>query len=102
MYYIIIALAPYFYFTGIYFTHFVFYFFLPSGFSSDQTGAAATASVSTNQNALFDREKERQLSLVKIIEKVQVKHLGPEDQCSLMMNKYLSTPYHVALCKLSV
>ena len=48
---------------------------------------------------MFDREKERQLSLVKAIEKIEVKHQGSEDQCTLMMNKYLSTPYHVAMRK---
>ncbi|XP_072048715.1 large ribosomal subunit protein mL39-like [Amphiura filiformis] len=66
-------------------------------FSSDQTAVSSAISVTQKQNEVFDREKERQLSLVKAIEKVHVKHLGTEDECSLMMNKYLSTPYHVAM-----
>lgn len=49
------------------------------------------------QNELFETEKQRQLSFVKRIEKIRVNHVGPNDQCSLAMNKYLSTPYHVAM-----
>ncbi|XP_072166254.1 large ribosomal subunit protein mL39-like [Diadema setosum] len=56
-----------------------------------------TASVAQRQNELFEQEKQRQLEMVKRIEKITVCHIGPTDSCTLAMNKFLSTPYHVAM-----
>ncbi|PIK54625.1 putative 39S ribosomal protein L39, mitochondrial isoform X2 [Apostichopus japonicus] len=66
------------------------------GFSSAVDNYDATSTVE-RQNELFDAEKKRQLDFVKRIEKIRVNHVGPNDECSLAMNKYLSTPYHVAM-----
>ncbi|XP_033114444.1 39S ribosomal protein L39, mitochondrial-like [Anneissia japonica] len=49
------------------------------------------------QNKLFDEEAERQLQMVKRLEKINVQHLGPNDKCTFVMNKKLSTPYHCAM-----
>ncbi|KAJ8034758.1 39S ribosomal protein L39, mitochondrial [Holothuria leucospilota] len=65
------------------------------GFHS--SGSPYNSTAIKKQNEIFEKEKQRQLSLVKRIEKIRVNHLGPNDECSLIMNKYLSTPYHVAM-----
>ncbi|XP_022097082.1 39S ribosomal protein L39, mitochondrial-like [Acanthaster planci] len=63
--------------------------------SSEAT--AANTAITSQQNEVFDQEKERQLALVKRVEKIQVDYVGPNDACRLVMNKYLSTPYNVAM-----
>ncbi|CAH1796263.1 unnamed protein product [Owenia fusiformis] len=46
---------------------------------------------------IFNKEKERQLSLIRRIEKIQVEHKGPPEDCTLIMNKDLSTPFNCAM-----
>ena len=66
------------------------------GYSTQKlTNSAVTA----KRNELFEKEKERQLSLLTRIEKIQVEHRGPPDDCTLLMNKSLSTPFNCAMRK---
>ncbi|XP_033641470.1 39S ribosomal protein L39, mitochondrial-like [Asterias rubens] len=58
---------------------------------------ATNTAVTSRQNEVFEKEKQRQLSLIKRIEKIEVEHVDPNEPCKFMMNKYLSTPYHAAL-----
>lgn len=53
--------------------------------------------VRKKRNALFDEEKNRQLGFVKRIEKVKVNYIGEPENCTLLMNKSLSTPYNCAM-----
>jgi len=46
---------------------------------------------------LFKQEKERQMSHISRIEKIEVNHLGPHEPATLHMNKYLSTPFNCAM-----
>jgi hypothetical protein len=39
------------------------------------------------------------LSKIKRIEKIQVKHVGQPEMCTLIMNKGISTPYNCAMRK---
>lgn len=48
------------------------------------------------QNELFDLEKKRQRDVVGRIEKIEVRYLGLPEDCTLVMNKNLSTPYNCA------
>ncbi|CAG7831410.1 unnamed protein product [Allacma fusca] len=55
------------------------------------------ASVRAKRTALFQEEKERQFNEVGRIEKIDVEFQGePEGKVTLMMNKGISTPFHVA------
>ena len=49
------------------------------------------------RNALFEKEKARQLSLVTRDEKIQVSYNGTPEPCNLGMNKGLSTPFNCAM-----
>ena len=49
---------------------------------------------------MFDEEKDRQLALVKRVEKIQVQYKGLPENCTLLMNKNLSTPYNCAMREL--
>nr|XP_021533734.1 39S ribosomal protein L39, mitochondrial [Neomonachus schauinslandi] len=50
------------------------------------------------QNDLFNKEKNRQLSLTPRTEKIEVKHVGKTDPGTIfVMNKNISTPYNCAL-----
>lgn len=55
------------------------------------------AEVSKKRNELFGREKARQAALVSRVEKIQVEHKGPPEDCVLLMNKSLSTPFNCAM-----
>jgi large subunit ribosomal protein L39 len=46
---------------------------------------------------VFGQEKARQLSLISRIEKIEVHHVGPPEDCVLLMNKGLSTPFNCAM-----
>jgi len=46
---------------------------------------------------LFGQEKARQLALLTRIEKIEVRHIGPPENCTLLMNKDLSTPFNCAM-----
>lgn len=52
------------------------------------------------QNDLFNKEKNRQLSLTPRTEKIEVKHVGKTDPGTIfVMNKNVSTPYSCAMRK---
>ena len=52
------------------------------------------------QNDLFNKEKNRQLSLTPRTEKIEVKHVGKTDPGTIfVMNKNISTPYSCAMRK---
>ena len=57
------------------------------------------ASVREKRNALFEAEKQRQLSLLARIEKIEVQYKGQPEDCTLVMNKNLSTPFNCAMRK---
>lgn len=48
------------------------------------------------QSQLFDDEKKRERASIGRIEKIEVKHCTWEEDITLSMNKYLSTPYDCA------
>lgn len=55
------------------------------------------AEVRKRRNALFDTEKERQASLIKRIEKIEIEYHGIPEKYAMLMNKNLSTPYNCAM-----
>ena len=60
--------------------------------------AASNSFVSAKRNDLFAKEKARQTSLIPRIEKIKVDYKALDgDDCSLLMNKNLSTPYNCAM-----
>lgn len=65
-------------------------------------------SVRILKNDLFNKEKLRQQSLITRVEKLEVKYHGVPSNCTLIMNKNMSTPYncamhiHEMLCQRSV
>ncbi|XP_018418279.1 PREDICTED: 39S ribosomal protein L39, mitochondrial [Nanorana parkeri] len=66
------------------------------------TVAAATklsnAEISQRRSTLYDKEKERQLSLHPLTEKIEVTHVGKTDPGTIfVMNKGISTPYNCAM-----
>ncbi|XP_013412316.1 39S ribosomal protein L39, mitochondrial-like [Lingula anatina] len=60
------------------------------------TSKLTNSEVREKRNALFDEERKRQLSLITRIEKIRVEHIGPPENCTLIMNKGLSTPFNCA------
>ncbi|XP_053561980.1 39S ribosomal protein L39, mitochondrial [Bombina bombina] len=78
-------------------------------FSTAPATRLSNAEISQIQVELFNKEKERQLSLFPRNEKIEVKHVGHSDPGAVFwMNKGLSTPYNCAMhlsewyCKKSV
>ena len=71
----------------------------------DIAGISARATSLTNaevrkkRNEMFTAEKARQTALITRIEKVKVEHKGIPEDCSLLMNKSLSTPFNCAMRK---
>lgn len=72
------------------------------------TGSVATSPASQlsptelieMQNDLFNKEKNRQLSLTPRTEKIEVKHVGKTDPGTIfVLNKNVSTPYSCAMRK---
>lgn len=55
------------------------------------------AEIRKKRNEIFQEEKKRQFSLVTRIEKIEVQHKGPPEDCTLYMNKNLSTPFNCAM-----
>lgn len=49
------------------------------------------------RNELFNKEKARQAALITRVEKIRVEHKGPPENCTLLMNKGLSTPFNCAM-----
>jgi len=70
--------------------HFVYFV----GYSSD---SMTNDVVRQKRNELFSQEKARQLALVSRLEKIEVRHVGPPEDCVLLMNKGLSTPFNCAM-----
>uniref|UniRef100_L7LWJ4 Putative 39s ribosomal protein l39 n=1 Tax=Rhipicephalus pulchellus TaxID=72859 RepID=L7LWJ4_RHIPC len=52
--------------------------------------------VRKKRDALFTAEKERQAALITRVEKIEVRYLGPMEDCTLIMNKGISTPHDCA------
>jgi len=48
------------------------------------------------RSAMFSKEKQRQISAIGRIEKVEVQYKGLPEETTLIMNKHLSTPYECA------
>jgi hypothetical protein len=58
------------------------------------------AELTEMRNELFNKEKNRQLSLTPRTEKIEVKHVGKTDPGTVfVMNKNISTPYSCAMRK---
>ncbi|ELT97460.1 hypothetical protein CAPTEDRAFT_170981 [Capitella teleta] len=57
----------------------------------------SNAEITKKRNELFGREKARQLALITRVEKIEVEHVGPPENCRLLMNKGLSTPFNCAM-----
>lgn len=53
--------------------------------------------VLTHRARLFEEEKHKQLRAIERTEKIQVQVVEPGQNCTLIMNRYLSTPYSCAL-----
>lgn len=62
-------------------------------------GKLTNSEIRQKRNSLFESEKQRQLSLVTRIEKIEVEYKGLPEECSLVMNKGLSTPFNCAMRK---
>ena len=48
------------------------------------------------RSKLFSQEKQRQIDLVKRVEKIKVQYCGAPENVTLYLNKDLSTPFNVA------
>ena len=48
------------------------------------------------RSSLFDDEKQKQLSLIARLEKIEVKYVGPPQEVVMIMNRNISTPFNVA------
>ncbi|XP_013788113.1 39S ribosomal protein L39, mitochondrial-like [Limulus polyphemus] len=70
-----------------------------SGYSilSRPLGTVTNSEVRKKRNAIFNKEKERQQALITRVEKIEVRHEGTPENCTLMMNRNISTPYNCAL-----
>ncbi|GBM65514.1 39S ribosomal protein L39, mitochondrial [Araneus ventricosus] len=72
------------------------------------TEKVTNESIRKMKNDMFSEEKTRQQSLITRIEKIEVKYRGVPSDCTLVMNKNMSTPYncamhmHEMLCQRSV
>jgi large subunit ribosomal protein L39 len=64
------------------------------------SGCLSYDEVVKKRNELFDYEKKRQRDAIGRIEKIEVRYLGLPEDATLVMNKQISTPYHVAQRKL--
>ena len=59
---------------------------------SRYTSMLSNAEAKERRNLLFEEEKQKQISALGRIEKIEVKYQSPVDEVTLVMNKYLSTP----------
>jgi hypothetical protein len=66
------------------------------------TKKITNAEVRQKRCELFQKEKERQFNLIRRIEKIEVSYKGQPENCTLIMNKGLSTPFNCAMRKSSV
>ncbi|KAK3886822.1 hypothetical protein Pcinc_009047 [Petrolisthes cinctipes] len=58
--------------------------------------ALTNAGVQKKRMDLFSKEAERQAALVTDVEKIEVQYQGQPEDCTLIMNKNISTPYNCA------
>ncbi|XP_023232768.1 39S ribosomal protein L39, mitochondrial-like [Centruroides sculpturatus] len=49
--------------------------------------------VREKRNKIFEKEKARQRALITRVEKIEVNYVGVPEECTLLMNKNISTPY---------
>ncbi|GFS26945.1 39S ribosomal protein L39, mitochondrial-like [Elysia marginata] len=61
------------------------------------TRKLTNAEVRQKRINLYDAEKERQLAQLTRVEKIEVQHKGVPEECTLIMNKDLSTPFNCAM-----
>jgi len=52
--------------------------------------------VATKRSRMFEKEKQRQRDLIPRLEKIRVDYKGPPEDVSLILNKSISTPSHIA------
>ncbi|KAL8592949.1 hypothetical protein ACOMHN_050776 [Nucella lapillus] len=69
----------------------------PSGSLMHTDEALTNSAVREKRSKMFEVEKERQRSLIPRIEKMEVQFKDQPNDCTLIMNKNLSTPYHCAM-----
>lgn len=62
-----------------------------------QAKSLTNSEVTKKRNELFSEEKARQIANISRLEKIQVQHIGPPEECTLLMNKGLSTPFNCAM-----
>ncbi|XP_071514634.1 large ribosomal subunit protein mL39 isoform X2 [Panulirus ornatus] len=58
--------------------------------------ALTNAAIQKKRTELFTKEAKRQAALITDVEKIEVKYYGHPDECTLIMNKNMSTPYNCA------
>ena len=62
---------------------------------------AQSEQAADRRSKLFSQEKQRQIDLIKRVEKIKVEYCGVPENQILYLNKGLSTPFNVAQRKLS-
>jgi large subunit ribosomal protein L39 len=65
--------------------------------TASQSTPITNSSVIKKRNELFEKEYQRQESLVTRVEKIKIEVKGPPEDVVLVMNKRLSTPYNCAM-----
>jgi len=60
------------------------------------SGVATNEQVMTKRSQMFSKEKARQRDLIPRLEKIRVDYKGPPEDASLILNKSISTPSHLA------
>lgn len=56
--------------------------------------ALTNTAVKKKRSQLFTQEAQRQAALITDVEKIEVQYEGHPENCTLIMNKYMSTPYN--------
>jgi len=63
--------------------------------STSQTTHLTNQDVRKKRSDMFEKEQERQRKLMSRIEKIEVKYEGQPENALLILNKNLSTPFHI-------
>lgn len=71
-------------------------FVAPSTSNSPQRTPSRNEASRARRSHLFSEEKARQASLMPRLEKIRVEYSGAPEAASLVLNKGVSTPFHVA------
>lgn len=71
-------------------------FFIPTQTGTYHRQALTNTAVKKKRSQLFTQEAQRQAALVTDVEKIEVKYEGHPENCTLIMNKSMSTPYNCA------